>query len=455
MFRPSNSELGFALTHINRHFVIRPKKNVDQHQQYDDYLSRVPFHRLPPVYALSMLFSGRLAQEYWDREMVVTWITNRRFGITLDEDTPRKGPESTKARIERLFKTALALDWEVADATVALGGASMDKNLFLELLAEIAAAIDSLTALDVLLDLVIEKVPYDYVAKNDKGGGKQIPGSDKTTVDHHPEDAAIPDILHVALYAAGKYGSETIVRYLLDYFPEEFVHLMDRVRLLGYPRPLFYLAARTQKIVKDNVNKESPPSEPDPDIYDPDRYDQDLSARDSFTADTALHVVKSPEIMSLLLEHGADPMAAGSDMESPIHRACKRIGSDGGVSMIAILLKHGADAAEDPGIGRVPLHYALKARGGTASLRLQGVRLLLESGADAKVNNPDYRGRTPLHYACKFDSDEMFKLLVNYGADINLVDARGRTPLDVLRQYAIRRCFGDVQDSSSDEELSD
>ncbi|KAJ3103168.1 hypothetical protein HDU96_009385 [Phlyctochytrium bullatum] len=463
IFCPSKSELGFALAHINRHYVRNPKKDVDK--DYDAYLFGIPFKSLPPVYALSILFSDRLSERYWRRRSAVTWITHNEFG----SETMKKGPESTKARIERLFKTALALDWEVADATVALGGASMDKNLLLELLAEIAAAIDSLTALDMLLDLAIKKIPYDYVAKDDSGegsrssGGKQIPISDKPITDHHPDKTATPGIFHVALHFACKYGSEIIVRHLLDHFPAEFDHLMDRIRQLAFPEPLFYLAALTQNeeilemllkrhaqdkgVPEDSVNKSSLSSKPAP------TFDPDVSAQHSLSNNSALHVVKFPDMVSMLLQHGADPNLEGIDGETPLHAACRRIACGCDVSSIAILLKNGADELKYSAILAAPLHYVVAARGGDGPFRVKAARLLLESGADP--DQPNARGRSPLHYACKYENDEMIRLLLLHGADILLGDDDGCTPLDILRKRAVKTYFDDYSDSSEDAGLFD
>ncbi len=58
-------------------------------------------------------------------------------------------------------------------------------------------------------------------------------------------------------------------------------------------------------------------------------------------------------------------------------------------------------------------------------------KMLLDSGAD--VNITDAKGTTALHYAIKFKNADLIKVLVNNGADINLKDNKGLSPLDYAK----------------------
>ncbi|MFM2428689.1 MAG: hypothetical protein RL012_573 [Bacteroidota bacterium] len=71
------------------------------------------------------------------------------------------------------------------------------------------------------------------------------------------------------------------------------------------------------------------------------------------------------------------------------------------------------------------------------------VKLLIEYGAD--VNMPVHarkktKGKTPLHYAARRGSVEIAKLLIEHGADINAKSSRGNTPL----KYALKHQHKDM-----------
>jgi len=64
------------------------------------------------------------------------------------------------------------------------------------------------------------------------------------------------------------------------------------------------------------------------------------------------------------------------------------------------------------------------------------IRLLLESGADAKADTD--LGSTPLHELSKYYRKKVLlmgivKLLIEKGGDINATDKTGMTPLRILR----------------------
>jgi len=77
----------------------------------------------------------------------------------------------------------------------------------------------------------------------------------------------------------------------------------------------------------------------------------------------------------------------------------------------------------------------------------EAVELLLDYGANIDIKSKDGKGLTPLHFAVLLRDENMVKLLVNNGADINAQDNNGCTPLctaakslldefpDYFRQY--------------------
>ena len=146
------------------------------------------------------------------------------------------------------------------------------------------------------------------------------------------------------------------------------------------------------------------------------------------------------KIVRLLLEHGvevtteneSDAMAvafailAGTDLE--VIGLLMEHGIDYR-QVITLLLDAGADVAARSDTGATPLHYA------AARSDAEVVRQLLERGADATAR--DDRMRTPLYammdgelaYTGEAVDPEVFRLLIENGADVNARDVHGETPL--------------------------
>ena len=57
------------------------------------------------------------------------------------------------------------------------------------------------------------------------------------------------------------------------------------------------------------------------------------------------------------------------------------------------------------------------------------INKLLAAGTD--VNEKDWLGYTPLHWACYFGYADLVELLIDKGADPNLVSNTGRTSLEI------------------------
>lgn len=184
-----------------------------------------------------------------------------------------------------------------------------------------------------------------------------------------------------------------------------------------------------------------------------------------------LHAARSPEVVRVLLEAGADPDAPDVENEPPFlsavaHAETERVRAflDGGANieqhnktrggMTALhtltwgmapvsgylgdpheclreLLKRGADPNSREKFGNTPLHFA--AMGGDT----EAARALLAAGADVNAVNQD--GSTPLHWIGEnyvpFEPEDMRKLvelLLAAGADPNAQDAEGNTPLHMV-----------------------
>jgi ankyrin repeat protein len=194
------------------------------------------------------------------------------------------------------------------------------------------------------------------------------------------------------------------------------------------------------------------------------------------------------EIVTELVEHGADVNAKSSDSRTPVLIAA---GRNGAAPVVKFLLDHGANpSAHSPGLGgdATPLSEAayvgdetvlrmLLARGadvkaagpgpllfaiysrcigcsdllmGSAEkddLSLQAmldspplnntraVNTLLDRGADVKAKDPDGNTLLMLVSACDEASPDTVKRLIAGGADVNAKNPRGQTALDLARAH--------------------
>jgi ankyrin repeat protein len=152
--------------------------------------------------------------------------------------------------------------------------------------------------------------------------------------------------------------------------------------------------------------------------------------------------IQGPEVIRLLLDHGADVDRADRDGMTPLMEA-----SELGMGSVSLLLEHGAKVDARDRQGWTPLMYALNNRGeGT-------VWLLLSKGAD--VNAHDVGGETPLMIAIRraahdpirlFGEDlvakaaeektryvSLIRFLIEHGADVNVRARSGDTPLALAR----------------------
>lgn len=118
------------------------------------------------------------------------------------------------------------------------------------------------------------------------------------------------------------------------------------------------------------------------------------------------------EMVTLLLERGADPDLADSGGDTALHAACARAAGDeegaqaAQLAIVEALLAAGADAGARNQNGTTPLHLAAF-HGGQ-------VERLLEAGADPFAES--YEGLTPFDQAVRQDQTEVARLLLARGA---------------------------------------
>ena len=135
----------------------------------------------------------------------------------------------------------------------------------------------------------------------------------------------------------------------------------------------------------------------------------------------SLHVAvrkNAPNLVHLLLQHGANPNLKDDVGATPLHLATRNKAGE----IVQMLLSHRADPEIKHHDGSTPLHLAVRNKAGEI------VRLLLNHGAETKIKNKD--GSTALHIAL-FDSQDVTILsyLIEKNADIEARDSLGRTPL--------------------------
>ena len=133
------------------------------------------------------------------------------------------------------------------------------------------------------------------------------------------------------------------------------------------------------------------------------------------------------DILSLLLDHGADRDGQGINTGPGINTPLYRAADNGKLEAGQFLLDCGADINSRNGGGETPLFRAVF-RGD-----LEFARMLLKRGASVGI--PDSSGRTPLHWAVAKGSTLATQLLLEYGADVNVRDEKGKTPSEWGSEY--------------------
>jgi ankyrin repeat protein len=136
----------------------------------------------------------------------------------------------------------------------------------------------------------------------------------------------------------------------------------------------------------------------------------------------ATGVTNNPALARVLLEEGANP----NDSESIYHAA-----EANNRECLEILLEHGCDISSRGKLwGNTPLYFLMghwedSPIGATST---EGIRWLLEHGADPNVTSYDCE-ETPLHLAARSGrSRATAELLLRHGADPNRQAKNGRTP---------------------------
>ena len=142
------------------------------------------------------------------------------------------------------------------------------------------------------------------------------------------------------------------------------------------------------------------------------------------TRTTALHEAvpySGAEVVSMLIERGADIHARDSTGRTPLH-VLADYGEEDVTAIFAMLTVGGTDINAKDEDGNTPLHKA--------ATSVEIAALLIERRADIHAKNKS--GETPLHMVAKdwkyAGSEQIAAMLIERGADINAKDESGKTP---------------------------
>lgn len=125
------------------------------------------------------------------------------------------------------------------------------------------------------------------------------------------------------------------------------------------------------------------------------------------------------EVVKFLMDKGEDIHCQNSEKTTPLHVAC----GAGNLEIVKYLIEKGANVNQTNIFGETPLSSAVIR---SATL----IEYLINQGANVQSVRTDehYKGYTPLHEVYDFD---VARVLVKYGADVNAKTESNLTPLHI------------------------
>ncbi|KAJ3101197.1 hypothetical protein HDU96_010086 [Phlyctochytrium bullatum] len=381
VFCPADTEVHFALEHLQARFPAPPKGG--KKRQYTIHpsvryklRSQVPFRQLPLCYALAVLKLGE-----FDKDSFRTATEGAFAGETGScTHQPRTDPVDPRraAWLERLLlvgtgKLELGFEMQLFRWKDAAFMRKEAKERWLYL----AAFVDSVPAVQRILE--IEKASVERVEMAaDRNGAKGINGD--------PED--VSSRLQSFAFAACRYGGGSVLSFLLEAYPETFsnMHTSHRCRVdyLTYMQHIFHFHhTELLKILVHFIKlyRNSPGPVP---IASGTKYCPELSSLDAENEFSLLQTatLRGAETMvRVLLELGADPNFVSWN---PVTLYPTRIWDPFHCRVVTA----SKDSCRAPTSGCTPLHIACNHE------RLQLIPLLLAHGADPLAQNGTER--TPL-----------------------------------------------------------
>ena len=124
------------------------------------------------------------------------------------------------------------------------------------------------------------------------------------------------------------------------------------------------------------------------------------------------------EVVTALLDRGADPDGLDDRNGRPLHYTCDP-------NILTLLLEHGADIRAQYEDKSTPLHGAVLC----PQQQVQLARILIDAGADPDAKND--LDLTPLHLAVGYADTELVSLLLDRDVDVNAENIQGLTAMDM------------------------
>lgn len=141
---------------------------------------------------------------------------------------------------------------------------------------------------------------------------------------------------------------------------------------------------------------------------------------------------KISRVFSILLQNSAQVNAADNDGMTALHAAADVLSWN----MLTRLIGCGANVNQVDRSGSTALHRAVSAASGKVGQQLKVglscIQLLLMHGA--KINTQDREGQAAIHMACFGGREKIIYLLLNSGANVNLLTVRQESALYMFLQ---------------------
>ena len=162
-------------------------------------------------------------------------------------------------------------------------------------------------------------------------------------------------------------------------------------------------------------------------------YGAEVDAVDEF-GETPLHDVSQGkcdskeagvDVARLLLERGGNVNRQSMKQQTPLHFASYY----GKPEIVGLLLDHGAKVGAVDDSGETAFHDVCQGECDSEEASINVVRLLLQRGHGVDVDARQKDLRTPLHIASYNGKPEIVRLLLDNGAKVDAVDDLGNTPL--------------------------
>jgi len=126
---------------------------------------------------------------------------------------------------------------------------------------------------------------------------------------------------------------------------------------------------------------------------------------------------------------------------TPLHVACSKKDPE----LISLLISHGADVFYTDKLHRTVFHRVIA---GThrASYRMQCLKILFREGADELINSPEKAGNTPIHLAAQTGDKDVVQLLLGAGANPTLTNKDGFTAYHFAMSSRVPECMALIRE---------